>query len=108
KKEDGRIDWAKPARQIYNRMRGFTPWPGSYTTFRGQMCNLWGHPGASSAEVTRVTPGDIVETPQKEVYVVCGERTLLQVKQLQIEGRKKLSAREFANGARLSPSERFV
>ncbi|HEY2645537.1 MAG TPA: methionyl-tRNA formyltransferase, partial [Candidatus Acidoferrales bacterium] len=47
KKEDGRIDWAKPARQIYNRMRGFTPWPGSYTTFRGQMCNLWGHPGAS-------------------------------------------------------------
>src|SRR5438477_193460 len=36
KKEDGRIDWKRSAREIYNRMRGFAPWPGAYTTFRGQ------------------------------------------------------------------------
>src|ERR1700680_1856504 len=40
KKEDGRIDWNQPARQIYNRLRGFAPWPGAYTTFRGQLCHL--------------------------------------------------------------------
>src|SRR5712664_3371695 len=42
KKEDGRIDWKRPATEIYNRMRGFAPWPGAYTTFRGQSCHLWG------------------------------------------------------------------
>src|SRR5467141_3064166 len=42
KKEDGRIDWKRPAIEIYNRMRGFAPWPGAYTTFRGQTCHLWG------------------------------------------------------------------
>ena len=36
KKEDGLIDWSRPARDIYNRLRGFAPWPGAYTLFRGQ------------------------------------------------------------------------
>src|SRR5260370_40708254 len=44
KKEDGRIDWQRPAIEIYNRMRGFAPWPGAYTTFRGQSCHVWGEP----------------------------------------------------------------
>src|SRR5947207_4021356 len=44
KKEDGRIDWRRPAMEIYNRMRGFAPWPGAYTTFRGQTCHVWGEP----------------------------------------------------------------
>src|SRR6266581_6314385 len=44
KKEDGRIDWKRPAIEIYNRMRGFAPWPGAYTTFRGQTCHVWGEP----------------------------------------------------------------
>ena len=44
-KEHGRIDWSLPAQQIYNRMRGFTPWPGAYTTFRGQICQVWGPAG---------------------------------------------------------------
>ncbi len=40
KKEDGRIDWTRRADEIYNRLRGFTPWPGAYTSFRGQQLNL--------------------------------------------------------------------
>ena len=44
KKEDGRIDWELPAQTIYNRMRGFTPWPGAYTVFRGSVCQLFGQP----------------------------------------------------------------
>src|SRR5713101_3672650 len=44
KKEDGRIDWNRSAREIYNRMRGFAPWPGAYTTFRGQSCQVWSEP----------------------------------------------------------------
>ena len=53
KKEHGRIDWSLPARQIYNRMRGFAPWPGAYTIFRGQICHVWGHPADSSVPTRR-------------------------------------------------------
>ncbi len=44
KREDGKIDWERRAVEIYNHMRGFTPWPGAYTEFRGQTCHVWGKP----------------------------------------------------------------
>jgi len=106
KKEDGRIDWGRTAQQIYNRMRGFAPWPGSYSTFRGQTCHLWGHSEMSGAAGARLTPGEIVPS-SKGICVVCGEGTSMRLESIQIEGRKKISAREFANGARLGPSGRF-
>ncbi len=106
KKEDGRIDWDLPAHKIYNRMRGFTPWPGAYTTFRGQTCQLWGIPAAPSAEWTTHATGEIIHTTT-DLYVICGEGTCLRLEALQIEGRKKNSAREFANGARLTADEGF-
>lgn len=106
KKEDGRIDWSRPAQQIYNRMRGFTPWPGSYTTFRGQTCQLWGRAEKSDSTGAAAAPGAIVSSG-KEILVVCGDGTFLRLESVQVEGRKKLSAREFSNGARLGQSERF-
>jgi methionyl-tRNA formyltransferase len=107
KKEDGRIDWRQTAQQIYNRMRGFTPWPGSHTTFRGQTCHLWGRPETREAMGAHNTPGEIVPVA-KEIHVLCGERTSLRLESVQVEGRKKISAREFANGARITPNDRFV
>jgi methionyl-tRNA formyltransferase len=106
KKEDGRINWAQTSHQIYNRMRGFTPWPGSYSTFREQTCHLWGRPETSGTAGENIALGEIVPS-SKEIYVVCGEGTRLRLDSIQIEGRKKVSAREFANGARLAPDERF-
>jgi methionyl-tRNA formyltransferase len=107
KKEDGRIDWARTAQQIYNRMRGFTPWPGTYSTFRGQTCHLWGRLGSGTPAEGHTTPGEIV-TATKEIYVVCGEETYLRLESVQVEGRKRISALEFANGARLTAGEQFV
>lgn len=107
KKEDGRIDWSRPAQQIYNRIRGLAPWPGSYSTFRGQTCHLWGRPEPRGAAGEQVTPGEIAPST-KEIYLICGEGTFLRLESIQIEGRKKISAREFANGARITPSDRFV
>ena len=106
KKEDGRIDWGRTAKQIYNRMRGFAPWPGSYSTFRGQTCHLWGRPEMRGTAGAHITPGEIFSFA-KEVYIVCGEGTCLRLESIQIEGRKKISAREFANGARMGLAERF-
>ncbi len=107
KKEDGRIDWRLTARHIYDRMRGFTPWPGAHTTFRGQACHVAGHPELSGAAGNRIEPGAIISST-KEMYVVCGEGTCLRLDSVQLEGRKRVSAREFANGARLTPADRFV
>jgi methionyl-tRNA formyltransferase len=106
KKEDGRIDWDLPAHQIYNRMRGFTPWPGACTTFREQTCQLWGRPAAPSAEWVKFATGEIIHAGT-DLYVICGEGTCLRLEALQIEGRKKISARQFANGARLAADDGF-
>jgi methionyl-tRNA formyltransferase len=106
KKEDGRIEWSRPALQIYDRMRGFAPWPGSFTTFRGQTCLLWGRPEMRGTAGAHITPGEIFPST-KEIYVGCGEGTCLRLESIQVEGRRKISAREFANGAHIAPSERF-
>jgi methionyl-tRNA formyltransferase len=110
KKEVGRIDWQKPAQQIYNRMRGFAPWPGSYSTFRGQTCHLWGRPdtiGAAELSSAKKISGEIVAAG-KEIYVVCAEGTFLRLESIRMEGRKKTTAHEFANGARIKPDDQFV
>ena len=111
KKEDGRIQWPQTAQQIYNRMRGFTPWPGSYSSFRAQTCHLWGRPKAIPntepfASVQKA-PGEIVESG-KEIYVACAEGTYLRLDSIQVEGRKKITAREFANGARVTNDDKFA
>jgi methionyl-tRNA formyltransferase len=107
KKEDGRIDWSRPAQQIYNRIRGFTPWPGAYTTFRGQTCHLWGRPTSSDVVDAHASVGQIV-LAGKEIRVLCGSSTLLNLAFVQIEGRKKLTAVEFANGARIAAVDKFL
>lgn len=103
KKEDGRIDWGSPARVIYNRIRGFQPWPGAFTLLRGKQCAIWGTP-----EENRFAgaPGTI-RLDHGEVYVACGHGSALRLEFVQLEGRKRITAREFVNGARLAPGEGF-
>ena len=106
KKEDGKINWSFDAQRIYNRMRGFTPWPGAWTTFRGQTCQVWGRP-AEGAPQRMGEPGTLVKVGE-ELLVACGGGTRLRVEAVQVEGRKRVEAREFVHGARLSAGELFV
>jgi len=118
KKEDGRIDWNRSAQEIYNRMRGFAPWPGAYSTFRGQTCLLWAEtavdPNSLPAGLldgppfaaTRSAPGTLIGA-KNDWFISCGNATLLRLQSIKMEGRKQVSASEFANGARLKPGERF-
>jgi methionyl-tRNA formyltransferase len=103
KKEDGRVDWSLDARAIYNRIRGFDLWPGAFTSFRGKNCHIWGRP---AAWLEPATPGAI-HVHGGQVLVACGAATALRVEFAQLEGRKRVTAQEFANGARLAPGERF-
>jgi methionyl-tRNA formyltransferase len=105
KKEDGRIDWNRSAQEIYNRMRGFTPWPGAYTSFRGQTCHLWAEPFSLRA-VDVGGPGTIFHE-DSQILIACGHTTLLRLLSVKIEGRKQISAEEFARGERLTQRERF-
>jgi methionyl-tRNA formyltransferase len=105
KKEDGKIDWSQPAQQIYNRIRGLDPWPGAFTSFRGQLCHIWGRPreGAASSD----PPGTIISASGSELSVTCGGGSSLRIEAVQLEGRKRVTAPEFVNGARLASGERF-
>jgi methionyl-tRNA formyltransferase len=103
-KELGLIDWSCSAREIYNAIRGLAPWPGAYTRFRGQLCHLWGHPEAATAG--EHAQGSLVVSADG-VHVLCGGSSRLRLETVQMEGRKRITAREFANGARLTAGERF-
>jgi methionyl-tRNA formyltransferase len=98
KKEDGLIDWTQPAQAIHNRVRGLQPWPGAYTTFRGQTLNIW----KSDAKSGAGPPGAIHSI--KPLLVACGAG-FLELHEVQLEGRKRISAADFANGQRLSENE---
>jgi methionyl-tRNA formyltransferase len=104
KKEHGLVDWSLSAQRIYNRIRGLQPWPGTFTTFRGKTCHIWGKPAQAA-------PGSaaagIILPQGEQMMVACGEGTALALEFLQMEGRKRVTAREFANGARLGPGEKF-
>jgi methionyl-tRNA formyltransferase len=106
KKEDGSVDWNLPAQAIYNRIRGLEPWPGAYSKFRGQLCQLWGRPIEIEREKTPHTPGTI-SLSASELLVACGDGTSLHLEAVKLEGRKRISARDFVNGAHLQPGEKF-
>jgi methionyl-tRNA formyltransferase len=105
KKEDGRINWNLPAQTIYDRMRGFTPWPGAYAAFRGNPCQLSGQP-VSKEMAPALAPGEI-RLQSSDLLVGCGEETILRVSRVKVEGRKDVSALDFANGAHLQSGEHF-
>jgi methionyl-tRNA formyltransferase len=108
KKEDGRIDWNRPASEIFNRIRGFAPWPGAFTTFRGQTCHLWGEPVSNEAreKTTAGSPGTLA-SHDRSLLVACGRATALRLKAVKLEGRKQISPAEFVNGARVTGGEHF-
>jgi methionyl-tRNA formyltransferase len=108
KKEHGRIDWSQNAPRIYNRVRGLQPWPGAYTSFRGQLCHVWGTPADSPGDVPPPDSLGLIAKEGSQLYVWCGENTRLRLDEIQMEGRKRLPARDFANGARLKSGESFT
>jgi methionyl-tRNA formyltransferase len=102
KKEDGRIDWRRPAREILNRMRGFDPWPGAYTSLRGQKFQIW---KAATGDV-KLAAGAL-RSIHKKLYAGCGEGESLELREVQMEGKKRMTAAAFLNGFPLAPDEMF-
>jgi len=110
KRDDGLIDWRMTAREIANRVRAFQPWPGTYTQFRGARLLVWrGHeaPTVDSLKFPDLAaePGLILNIDESGITVVCSGSSALLIEEVQVEGKRRVSAREFANGARLRPAD---
>jgi len=102
-KEAGRIDFNRPADQILNRMRGFQPWPGAFTSFRGK--NLMLHRAHLAAYgIGPLAPGEM-KVAGEELFLGCGEGTALEVMELQPEGKRRMSAKDFVHGYRPKAGE---
>jgi methionyl-tRNA formyltransferase len=108
KKEDGRIDWGNPARQIHDLIRGFQPWPGAHTSFRGQSLHLW-RARLAPGQFRDLPPGALCAAshPAPGVFAVGGDGAVLELLEVQLEGRKKMPAEVFANGHRLTQIDRL-
>ena len=105
KKEDGLVDFNRTATEIHNRLRGFQPWPGAYTQFRGKGLKLI----SATPEDTpsNLAPGEL-RVGDEKLYAGCGQRTVLQLLQVQPEGKKIMAAREFVNGYHPAAGERLI
>lgn len=93
KKEDGLIDFFRRAADICNRLRGFQPWPGAYTKFRGKTLQVF---KARAAEES-VAPA-AVKVVKDRLIVGCGQGTSLELIEIQLEGKKRSSAHDFVQG----------
>ncbi|RII28830.1 MAG: methionyl-tRNA formyltransferase [Geobacter sp.] len=98
KKEDGLIDWTKEPRVVKNLVRGFTPWPGAFTTLDDKVLKICRvREGEGHGE-----PGTVLRADKNGLEVACGSGSLF-IEELQLEGRKRLPVQEFLTGVKIAP-----
>lgn len=97
KREDGQIDFARTAIDTWNRLRGFQPWPGAFTRFRGKVLHI--HAATPAPEAIAVPPAHFA-VESDDLLLGFANATALDIAELQIEGKKRMSARDFINGYR--------
>jgi len=101
KREDGEVDWAMTAAEIFNRLRGFTPFPGCYTFFNGHRLEIVKARVEPGGGADKFEPGAVCEAAKDSFVVACGGATRLLIIEVQPEGKRAMPARDFLNGARL-------
>jgi len=101
-KEDGRMDFSLSTQEIYNRLRGFQPWPGAFTSFRGKTLSVW---QAQPIE-SQVPPGELLVESNRFI-VGCSHSTALELLEVQPEGKKRMSAKAFIQGYRPHNGEKL-
>jgi methionyl-tRNA formyltransferase len=103
-REDGLVEWALDAAQIERRVRGFQPWPNAYTTYNSKRLVIW-RACVVEDEKKSAREGEIVEAHNDDLIVMCGDSTLLRLIEVQPEGKRRMSARDFLNGVRVRAGE---
>lgn len=103
-KNMGKIDFTKSAVVIDRLIRGMTPWPSAFTVYRGKQLKIWKATPCEEAFATKFEPGEILKVEKDAVYVGTGDGTL-KLCELQLEGKKRMSAKDFLLGVKMMPGE---
>jgi methionyl-tRNA formyltransferase len=103
-KEDGRIDFRRSAQEIYNRFRGFQPWPGAFSAFRGKLLAVTAMKPLFGPET--IAPAQI-QVKNSRLLLGCASQTALEVLEVQLEGKKRVAAHDFLQGYRPQTGETF-
>ncbi|MGB9180848.1 MAG: methionyl-tRNA formyltransferase [Pyrinomonadaceae bacterium] len=106
KREDGLIEWSLTASEIERRVRGFQPWPNAYTFYDGRRLIIW-RAFVESETQTGASAGEIVEAHGDSLKILCGEGSVLRLIEVQPEGKRRMSVRDFLNGARVQVGEKL-
>ena len=109
-REDGRIDWRRPARAVHDLVRGLHPWPPAFTFLDGTrylIRRTAPEPAPPSGAAPRRGPGAVVEARGDRLRVACGDGTVLSVLEIQPEGRRAQPARDFLAGRRIADDAVF-
>lgn len=104
KKTDGLINWDKPAQDIYNLIRGCLEWPGAFTYYKGKMIKVFQAQVIKS--LNKLAPGELIDASNEGLNVGTRESILL-IKELQIEGKRRMTVSEFLAGHKLSVGDRL-
>lgn len=102
KKEDGLIDWSRPATEIERRVRGFNPWPSAYTYRAGKLLKI--HRARLISASYEAIPGEVVRADSESFWVATG-LGILSLEEVQLEGKRRLSGVDFIRGARVANGE---
>jgi len=102
RREDGRMDFHRTAQEISNRLRGFQPWPGAFTSFRGKNLQTW-----DAIPRKRNLAGGHLFVESDQLLVGCGAGTALELLEIQPEGKKRMTARDFIHGYHPSNGEKL-
>lgn len=109
-REDGRIDWSRPARTVHDLVRGLQPWPPAFTFLDGSRYLIRStalDSASAPARVPALRPGAVVEARGDRLRVACGGGSVLSILEIQPEGRRTQSARDFLAGRRVAADAVF-
>lgn len=107
KKEDGAINWNFSAKEIANRVRGFQPFPTSFTKYDDKKLTIWKAKESQISDFRFQIVGEILDAKGDNLFVSCGNQTILQIEELQIEGKRRMTTRDFLNGVKLNVGEKL-
>ena len=105
-KQMGEIDWSKGAKEIECLIRGLNPWPSAYTSYHGKTLKIWAAEVEEPENAADVSVGTIVEVTKKTLKVATG-KGLLSVKELQLEGKKRMETDAFLRGFTVAEGEKL-
>ena len=100
-KNSARIMWSENSWRIHNHIRALNPWPGAYTFFCDERVRIWNSMPVTNNTSSGEVPGTFLGISKDGLRVLCGERSVLEITELQKSSRKRVNGREFANGEHL-------